>query len=399
MSTTQKKKYTKEEIQQKVRMAAAFHGIPENLLLALVNQESGYQVNVRSKAGASGLMQLMPATAKGLGVTDIFDVDQNIMAGAKYLSIQYKRFGSWPLALAAYNAGPGAVEKYKGIPPYAETQNYVKNIMNRASMRNGFYEQYMLMKDNSHTLIDPDTKLLKLKGLYNMVDMINSSTYKGKVGAIYTNRPELLENKPEYADYAVFRNMKTADGKPLFQKGMVDGFQLSIKQDLRQQGINPVAFSTIAQDMVQKQHGDFAPIDINIAKGLLTAFQDRYTPSIENKTGSFGLAGLSMDDYLDYGLPMDSVNNPMLQARVLAHEYQRAREVLGNDRKALYAMAGGNFTDGEAEPRSWADIKNDPESFKKDWLISTETNNDIRANINNRMELFNQGYQDAFKEV
>ena len=78
-----------------------------------------------------GIMQLMPKTAEGLGVRDAFDPEQNIMGGAKYISIQLERFdGNIEYALAAYNAGPGSVEKYDGIPPYEETQNYVKKIMN-----------------------------------------------------------------------------------------------------------------------------------------------------------------------------------------------------------------------------------------------------------------------------
>ena len=71
----------------------------------------------------------MPDTARGLGVTNIHDTEQNIKAGILYLASNHKKFGSWELALAAYNAGPGAVQKYKGVPPYRETQSYVKNIM------------------------------------------------------------------------------------------------------------------------------------------------------------------------------------------------------------------------------------------------------------------------------
>ena len=109
------------------RAAATKHGIPEDLFLRLVQQESGWRVDAKSHKGALGLAQLMPATAKRLGV-DPSDPHQNLDGGARYLARQYRDFGSWRLALAAYNAGPEAVRKYGDVPPYKETQNYVKVI-------------------------------------------------------------------------------------------------------------------------------------------------------------------------------------------------------------------------------------------------------------------------------
>ncbi|WP_299921483.1 lytic transglycosylase domain-containing protein [uncultured Pelagimonas sp.] len=109
------------------RAAARKHGIPEDLFLRLVKQESNFNPNAKSHAGAIGLAQLMPATAKSLGVNPK-DPKQNLEGGARYLKMQYKKFKSWRLALAAYNAGPGAVTKYGGVPPYRETKNYVKKI-------------------------------------------------------------------------------------------------------------------------------------------------------------------------------------------------------------------------------------------------------------------------------
>ena len=110
------------------RNAARQHRIPEDLFLRLVQQESGWNPNARSHKGALGLAQLMPQTARSLGV-DPYDVRQNLEGGARYLRTQYDTFGNWRLALAAYNAGPGAVEKYNGIPPFKETQNYVRIIL------------------------------------------------------------------------------------------------------------------------------------------------------------------------------------------------------------------------------------------------------------------------------
>lgn len=109
------------------RAAARRHGVPEDLFLRLVQQESGWNPSARSHKGATGLAQLMPATAARLGVNP-HDPMQNLEGGARYLRQMYNTFGSWRLALAAYNAGPAAVSKYGGIPPYRETTNYVRVI-------------------------------------------------------------------------------------------------------------------------------------------------------------------------------------------------------------------------------------------------------------------------------
>jgi soluble lytic murein transglycosylase-like protein len=109
------------------RSAARRHGVPEELFLRLVHQESRFNAKAESHKGALGLAQLMPETAKILGV-DPHVPFENLDGGARYLAQQYKAFGTWRLALAAYNAGPEAVRKYRGVPPFAETQTYVKTI-------------------------------------------------------------------------------------------------------------------------------------------------------------------------------------------------------------------------------------------------------------------------------
>jgi soluble lytic murein transglycosylase-like protein len=118
--------------------AAASNGIDPALLKGLVSQESGFDPNARSGAGALGLTQLMPGTAASLGVTNPLDPAQSLQGGAKYLRQQLDRFGGDErLALAAYNAGPGAVARYGGVPPYSETQNYVNSVMAKAAAYRG----------------------------------------------------------------------------------------------------------------------------------------------------------------------------------------------------------------------------------------------------------------------
>ncbi len=112
--------------------AARRHGVPEDLFLRLVQQESGWNTEAISHAGAIGLAQLMPDTATLLGV-DPQDPVANLDGGARYLAQQYRRFGTWRLALAAYNAGPEAVERHDGVPPFDETQHYVRVILGTSS--------------------------------------------------------------------------------------------------------------------------------------------------------------------------------------------------------------------------------------------------------------------------
>lgn len=126
-------------VRQHIQHAAARYGINRDLVDAVAWQESRYNPRARSSAGAIGVMQLMPGTARQLGVTNPHDVRQNVTGGTAYLREQLERFGNnVPLALAAYNAGPGAVMKYGGIPPYRETQNYVRQIMRRMSATMAF---------------------------------------------------------------------------------------------------------------------------------------------------------------------------------------------------------------------------------------------------------------------
>ena len=115
--------------------ASRRHGVPATLIKAVCLAESGMNPNAKSHAGAMGLMQLMPATAESLGVTDAWDPYQSIDGGTRYLAKMIDRFGTnYRVVAAAYNAGPGNVSKYKGVPPFEETQVYVERVLDYRDM-------------------------------------------------------------------------------------------------------------------------------------------------------------------------------------------------------------------------------------------------------------------------
>ncbi len=112
-----------------IRRAADEAGIPPALVKAVIHAESAFNPRARSPKGAMGLMQLMPGTAAELGVSDAYAAEQNVLGGTRYLRTLHDKYGSWTHTLAAYNAGPTAVDRYRGVPPYAETRQYVRRVL------------------------------------------------------------------------------------------------------------------------------------------------------------------------------------------------------------------------------------------------------------------------------
>lgn len=130
VTATSSVEYTNDTLESIFQKASETYGVSVNLLKAIAKAESGFNQYATSKSGAMGIMQLMPSTAAGLGVSDAYDAEQNIMGGANLISQLLTKYnGDVSLALAAYNAGSGNVDKYGGIPPFAETQNYVSKIL------------------------------------------------------------------------------------------------------------------------------------------------------------------------------------------------------------------------------------------------------------------------------
>ena len=135
-SVTPEARLTAAELHPLLKEAGAEHNVDEDLLASVVKAESDGQVRAKSRAGAQGLMQLMPGTAKQLGVADSFAPEQNVRGGTAYLDALLTRYhDNIPLALAAYNAGPEAVDRYHGIPPYRETRLYVARVVHEFNRR------------------------------------------------------------------------------------------------------------------------------------------------------------------------------------------------------------------------------------------------------------------------
>lgn len=154
-----RKKASETDLNSIFEAASEKYGVPVNLLKAVAKAESNFNPKATSGCGAMGIMQLMPGTAKALGVTDAYDARQNIMGGAAYLSQLLEEFGGdVKLTAAAYNAGPGNVSKYGGLPPFKETENYVAAVMkNYSDYSDGLLPDGSLILPASSANISPPT--------------------------------------------------------------------------------------------------------------------------------------------------------------------------------------------------------------------------------------------------
>lgn len=185
------------------------------------------------------------------------------------------------------------------------------------------------MANNEYKFFDKDTGLLKAEGVNKLVSGLKEVVGADKLVSIKTNRPELLEDKPQYKAYAGLRAMKTFDGKPLFTKGDTDAFVASfVKEDAP---LSSVGTEAIASDMINSQSDVFNPINKAQASSLYELFKNSYAQYKAN--GAHGMAGLTNQEYMGYGLSPEEVDDPVMQSRVLAQEYQRAEDVLGGEIK------------------------------------------------------------------
>lgn len=381
------------EINKVVSQMSKKYGIPENLVHAVIKQESGYNSraigsDTLPKDKGHGLMQLIPATQKALGVTDPYDIYQNVEGGVKLLAQNFKQYGSYIEALLAYNGGPKAVAAYRKGKPY--NMNYANNVIAMAGMSEPTTVSINHnMAANYNKFMDADTGMLSYQKMNDfMYNLKNDPAYKDGIASIGTNRPELLEDKPEYKDFAKFR----ATG--LFKKADYNGFQVHVKMPKAtwsSKGVK-MAAQPLAEDAARTQSKYLPQVTSHQIESLIGAVGDRYANS--DRWKNFGLANLSAREYNDYGVHPEMLNNPILQTRVLAQEFQRAIDVLGNERKAVYALAGGTVRDENGNVKSWSQVKEDIDAFTKEWFIHPNKDDSARELANATLAAYQEGLRE-----
>lgn len=223
---------------------------------------------------------------------------------------------------------------------------------------------------NSNNMIDNVTGLIKVSSMQNFTNMITKNpAYKNRVNCILTSRPELLENKPEYAAYAPFRALKNSQGKPLFRDAREVDKRLKLDHtnhfhvDFKEQVVDAnhrdfkAAYSALASDMSNTAARSNTPIDNTTARALLETFGSRFNTAA-NAKGQFGMANLTKAEYEMLGLTGSSVNDPTLQARALANRFQAYANALGNTDLAIYALAGSKFKSSDGKIYTIQEILN-----------------------------------------
>ncbi len=193
----------KKTLAQIFEEASAKYDVPVELLKAVAKQESDFNLRSVSYAGAQGLMQLMPSTARSLGVSDPFDAEQNVMGGAKYLSQKLKMYdGNVRLALAAYNAGSGNVSKYGGVPPFQETRNYIKKVL-------GYMEEGVTVPDITVKVSGASSEVSSVKRKAQAGTLeLKAKDAGGKETAAVSPSQELLASSSGHLADAVSETLK-----------------------------------------------------------------------------------------------------------------------------------------------------------------------------------------------
>lgn len=221
---TPKAKYQFDHI---ILRAAKQHKVDAALIHAVIKQESCYNRFAVSPAGAEGLMQLMPATARRFNVSNSFIAKQNINAGAKYLAWLLKRFkGNIRLSLAAYNAGEGNVDKYKGIPPFRETRKYVKRVVANYHQFKGYNKKPypkkkpLLVRKQKKAYSGLQAQTITAKRRKQLPSgLLFNNPQKKRVVATYDKKKQIISNKPVVSNKRIRTYSMSLAGKPAFRKG------------------------------------------------------------------------------------------------------------------------------------------------------------------------------------